>query len=1638
VLLVHLLVTIEQTRFPSSDSPQIRSEFAIQIDQIDQSMSITLTHPILNQKEILTGQSLLKVKREPKSRIQQLQTVTVALDCLDAIGIRTQGISSFEIVEGNLKIALGLMWSLVSYFQIQEGGKRSNLAGKRALLVWVKNQVKQFDLPVNNFGVNFRDGKVLCALVDALHPGEINMKAVMSGANERKNIERALDLAETSLDIPRILEPDDLLAAKPDEMSIMTYVSFFRLKWSKPLLDDAAVAEQRAHLTVRPQRDAPTGTIRRLMEEIDSGAAQAPPAAPAPQSVAPVVVPDSMADEDSADEDSDAEAIDAIMNELERPDPVVADEPPAAPAPVASPPRATRNPNALSQSAALPAPRAALSPAPPPAAAPAPLTGSLRRVPPAAASLVANALRHNDAPPSSPPAAAVGSLRRAPPAADVVSPRDASPAAEPLASPRSSAGAEPSPGSLRRQAPAPSLRASAPAEPAAPAGALNTSGSLRRQAPQARATPPAEPPAPSEPLDDEIDSLLAEGDAEILRRAAALAPKAAEAPKAAPAASDLDALLAEGEATIQRRARANATPGAAPAKATIAAAASPSAGAKAPTKLADLDALMADADALMTKAPEKPAEKERERPKVCEICQTRKVAAKITPKGGAAQFVCKPCALEAKERADTGPPAAAVPAAVPAAATAPKAATAARAGAAAAPVAVGKNPSPLSASGRQVRKVPNFVGKPGDVTAAAAASAARAPQRSTTIATNLASQVKPVASAAQFETSSLRVGKKAAGDVKSRRHFRHSVIVQVPARPDAALPAPTPDGPGQSDAERLKDRRLDRTKTRESLAAAELMAQMEALLAEEGFGFGGAAASGDDVPPAPDDGPPAELVEANEANQSANVRQLATLQSMWFYSDVTREAAEDLLAAEDAGAFVVRPSGAERSLALTFKASNGQIQDDALVLDGKLWRYASAPAGGGVASAEEALRGDARLAFERTRTRRQQSLLAAARDEEDDGSGEDMEISSRESLIMAPGASLRGALPSAATGGTLSRSAAKAAADAAAATLGMKFSLDAPLAAPGAGATPQEKERWTVYCDWLAAQNITLEEYAMRVHHTTRDEAARLASEVTLRTVATAGTDEAAEEGLAEKGEVRAELGDGAREIEIELADMATFVAIADYQSENDNELSFKEGQHVIVLGPDDSGWWKAELNGQFGWVPAAFFERVRDTKAQVAPDVINEVELASAELAAVAAAQAAAKPAPTSLADSGDASSSKVAKADAAPAVAAAAAAAAEAAAAAADREPTLAEDGEVMYTQAIEDFLAESEGELAFRRDDYVCALKPDAGDASGWWKGQLPTGEFGWVPAEFLEVLPAKPKDWANRVPLSKARATVKVEAALQSNVGNEIREMEACEARWGGVAAKFGKLWTKDASPTNVVTGGASESEWRQRFCVLLKKERRLLELKSWQDEPAAALASHHVSTSLSSTHAARSFAFFVRTRKTAVLLAPIAADKEARIERDEWLAAIASVTKETLKAKRSGGSSGAAAAASSRTKSRSRAGSSAAGAAAGAAAAAAEALLQGKLQKKSFGWSSRWFAVSPSGRLQWWNSATDAQSGKPAKTAISLAGAQVGKPPNAGRHHAFFVKTAAESLMLRAKSAEEADKWIATIGAVVSK
>jgi len=143
--------------------------------------------------------------------------------------IKVTGIGPEDIVDAKRKLTMGLIWTLILNYQIAGqpgGGDSSAELAKSDLLKWVQNQVKPFNVPVNNFTSDWNDGKVLCALVNSLKPNAINWGSV--GNNKLDNARQGIDTAESDLLIPRIMEPEDFANQTPDELSVVTYASLFR------------------------------------------------------------------------------------------------------------------------------------------------------------------------------------------------------------------------------------------------------------------------------------------------------------------------------------------------------------------------------------------------------------------------------------------------------------------------------------------------------------------------------------------------------------------------------------------------------------------------------------------------------------------------------------------------------------------------------------------------------------------------------------------------------------------------------------------------------------------------------------------------------------------------------------------------------------------------------------------------------------------------------------------------------------------------------------------------------------------------------------------------------------------------------------------------------------------------------------------------------------------------------------------------------------------------------------------------------------------------------------------------------------------------------------------------------------------
>ena len=81
-----------------------------------------------------------------------------------------------DIVNGNLKLILGLIWTLVLKYTISppvmDAGAETSMTPKQALLKWVQNKVP--DIPIHNFSNDWNDGCAIGALVDAVAPGTYN------------------------------------------------------------------------------------------------------------------------------------------------------------------------------------------------------------------------------------------------------------------------------------------------------------------------------------------------------------------------------------------------------------------------------------------------------------------------------------------------------------------------------------------------------------------------------------------------------------------------------------------------------------------------------------------------------------------------------------------------------------------------------------------------------------------------------------------------------------------------------------------------------------------------------------------------------------------------------------------------------------------------------------------------------------------------------------------------------------------------------------------------------------------------------------------------------------------------------------------------------------------------------------------------------------------------------------------------------------------------------------------------------------------------------------------------------------------------------------------------------------------------
>ncbi|NXQ33487.1 SYNE2 protein, partial [Alaudala cheleensis] len=224
-------------------------------------------HLLLDLLEVLSGQHLPREKGF--NTFQCRSNIENALTFLKSRSLKLINIHVADIIEGKPSIVLGLIWTIIFHFHIEELARtlactynqpspacssaadsspkasrsaqksakikeRWKMSATKALLLWAKEQCSLHgSVSVTDFKSSWRSGLAFLAIIQALRPGLVDLEKAKARGN-KENLKEAFRIAELELNIPRLLEPEDVDVVNPDEKSIMTYVAQF-LQYSKNL-----------------------------------------------------------------------------------------------------------------------------------------------------------------------------------------------------------------------------------------------------------------------------------------------------------------------------------------------------------------------------------------------------------------------------------------------------------------------------------------------------------------------------------------------------------------------------------------------------------------------------------------------------------------------------------------------------------------------------------------------------------------------------------------------------------------------------------------------------------------------------------------------------------------------------------------------------------------------------------------------------------------------------------------------------------------------------------------------------------------------------------------------------------------------------------------------------------------------------------------------------------------------------------------------------------------------------------------------------------------------------------------------------------------------------------------------------------
>uniref|UniRef100_A0AAY4C9L7 Calponin-homology (CH) domain-containing protein n=1 Tax=Denticeps clupeoides TaxID=299321 RepID=A0AAY4C9L7_9TELE len=195
----------------------------------------------------LTGNQL--VKERGSTRVHALNNINRVLQVLQQNNVELVNIGGTDIADGNHKLTLGLIWSIILNWQVKDVMKdvMSSLHqtnSEKLLLSWVRNVTRNYAaVNVLNFTTSWSDGLAFSAILHRFRPAAFSWEKILS-LTPVERLDHTFAVAKELLAVERLLDPEDVVVQLPDKKSIIMYVtSLFAVLPNDITMDDIREVE---------------------------------------------------------------------------------------------------------------------------------------------------------------------------------------------------------------------------------------------------------------------------------------------------------------------------------------------------------------------------------------------------------------------------------------------------------------------------------------------------------------------------------------------------------------------------------------------------------------------------------------------------------------------------------------------------------------------------------------------------------------------------------------------------------------------------------------------------------------------------------------------------------------------------------------------------------------------------------------------------------------------------------------------------------------------------------------------------------------------------------------------------------------------------------------------------------------------------------------------------------------------------------------------------------------------------------------------------------------------------------------------------------------------------------------------------